>query len=375
MSAVSLPYAPGQSIVWTTYTYDGTGRTISVRQGDGSTSSYSYAANNTTQTDPTGKWKTFTTDAFGNLAVVTEPDPTNQPSGTIATYYTYNNANQLTQVSMPRAQYNQVRTFTWSGTDLASTTNPENGTVSYQYDGAHHVTLRTDAKGQQTQYSYDSYGRLIQTRHYTSSNPSSQTDQIDYQYDTNSIEPSYSSNSWGRLTAVSWGPPGYSWTMTDYNHVTMWYEYNYNTAGRVTNQRMAFGLYTGPGDSNAFVTKQNMDAAYAWDNRGRMTSLTGPDGNTYQYQYDSMSNLSTMNSWNPFCACWSPLATASYNWAGLMTSGPSGTRTYNGLLQLTRIQNGNFDEEYIYQAGQNNGRIVQSIDHVRGETVNYSNDC
>jgi RHS repeat-associated protein len=50
-------------------------------------------------------------------------------------------------------------------------------------------------------------------------------------------------------------------------------------------------------------------------------------------------------------------------------------RTYKILLQLMRIQNGNLDEEYVYQAGQNNGRIVKSIDHLRNETVDYTYDA
>src|SRR5260370_35412156 len=33
------------------------------------------------------------------------------------------------------------------------------------------------------------------------------------------------------------------------------------------------------------------------------------------------------------------------------------------------------DMQYIYTAGQNNGRIVQSIDGVAGETVNYTYDA
>ena len=59
----------------------------------------------------------------------------------------------------------QTRSFTWSGSDMASSTNPENGTVSYTYDGNHHVTQRTDAKGQKTNYTYDAYERLTQTQH------------------------------------------------------------------------------------------------------------------------------------------------------------------------------------------------------------------
>lgn len=61
---------------------------------------------------------------------------------------------------MVRDGVTQQRSFQWSGTNLASATNPENGTVSHTYDGAHHVLSRTDAKGQVTGYSYDAYGRL-----------------------------------------------------------------------------------------------------------------------------------------------------------------------------------------------------------------------
>ena len=49
---------------------------------------------------------------------------------------------------------------------MISATNPENGTVTYQYDGAHRVTPRIDAKGQKTQYTYDTYGRQTQKRYF-----------------------------------------------------------------------------------------------------------------------------------------------------------------------------------------------------------------
>src|ERR1035441_7565885 len=40
-----------------------------------STTTYFYQGNQTTVTDPAGKWKTFTTDAMGNLTTVAEPSP------------------------------------------------------------------------------------------------------------------------------------------------------------------------------------------------------------------------------------------------------------------------------------------------------------
>ena len=115
MVAQSLPYAYGGSPVWTAYTYDGSGRTVKSVKPDGSTTTYLYSGNNNTTTDPAGKWKPFTSDAFGDLIIVTEPDPASNTGGTVATNYTYNGASQLTQVSMPRGSITQTRTFTWSG--------------------------------------------------------------------------------------------------------------------------------------------------------------------------------------------------------------------------------------------------------------------
>ena len=38
--------------------------------------------------------------------------------------------------------------------------------MTYEYDGGHRVTKRTDAKGQETRYTYDAYGRLTQMQHW-----------------------------------------------------------------------------------------------------------------------------------------------------------------------------------------------------------------
>ena len=73
MKRVSKPYAPGGTKYWTTYTYDGLGRTVSVQAADGATTTYLYYGNTTTITDPAGKWKKYVTDAMGNLIQVIEP--------------------------------------------------------------------------------------------------------------------------------------------------------------------------------------------------------------------------------------------------------------------------------------------------------------
>ncbi|MBZ5610115.1 MAG: hypothetical protein LAP38_17780, partial [Acidobacteriia bacterium] len=152
------------TVYWTTHYYDGLGRTTSVVAPDGSTTSYAYAANTVTVTDPAGKWKKFSMDALGNLTQVQEPDPS---LGTVSTSYTYDILSHLTGVSMTRNGSTQTRTFNYTngstvGALLLSATNPENGTVNYTYNTDMTLATKTDAKGQVFGYSYDSYKRLTQ---------------------------------------------------------------------------------------------------------------------------------------------------------------------------------------------------------------------
>ena len=50
-------------------------------------------------TDPAGKWKTYTQDALGNLAQVTEP---RLGGGEHTTSYYYNPLGKLIRMEMPR---------------------------------------------------------------------------------------------------------------------------------------------------------------------------------------------------------------------------------------------------------------------------------
>src|ERR1035437_9367820 len=207
MWRVSMPYAPSGAPIWTTYTYDGSGRTLTVTAPDGSVtrteylSAYgSYTGNLVRMTDPAGKWKIQQTDAIGNLIRVIEPNPGGGADW--ITNYTYDVLGHLTVVSMPRSNGTQERTFLYTGVDLTSARNPENGLVTYQYDASHHVTKRTDAKGQETRYTYDAYGRLTEVQHWAGSPLVELTQQrVDYSYDTNPLSGSYSQKAWGRLAA------------------------------------------------------------------------------------------------------------------------------------------------------------------------------
>jgi YD repeat-containing protein len=90
---------------------------------------------------------------------------------------------------MIRGGTTQTRAFVYKGRDLISETTPEAGTVTYTYDYNHHVTSRTDAKGQQTvafqsqtpsnqgpyfayEYSYKQAGRVTGNRMLVTQGPS-----------------------------------------------------------------------------------------------------------------------------------------------------------------------------------------------------------
>jgi YD repeat-containing protein len=126
-----------------------------------------------TVTDPAGHWKNFQMDAFGNLVLVSEPDPV---LGTVTSQYTYDVLNHLTNVAMTRGTVTQNRIFNYinssapnvvtgllqsaTNPENATATNPEGGTVYYTYYPNNLLETKTDNKGQILTYVYDGYNRL-----------------------------------------------------------------------------------------------------------------------------------------------------------------------------------------------------------------------
>ena len=75
-----------------------------------------------------------------------------------------------------------------------------------------------------------------------------------------------------------------------------------------------------------------------------------------------------------------PFASATYTTAGqlfqLSYGGATETRNYNSLLQLTsQSVPGYLNMTYTYAPGQNNGRIIGSLDGITGENTTYSYDA
>ena len=366
-SAVSMPHANGAGAVWTTYTYDGLGRTTRQTAPDGAHKDYAYSVNVATLTDEAGKWKKYTVDALGNLKQVEEPNPA---GGSWYTTYTYDLLNHLTGVSMSRPSGTQTRSFNYGnppGLYLLSATNPETGTVSYSYTNGL-LMSKTDAKNQQTQYSYDSYNRVTQVRHYPTNGGSEDTcQQVNFTYDSNSGF----SYLWGRLATRSYSVCVNS-RRTDF--VDM---YGYTQAGQVAVKRLRV--------KRGASAQADLDGTWTYDNEGKMTGITYPtdsggvSGGTYTIGYNTLGQPTSLSDGTIDLVTGRPalVGNATYGPAGeLLTitgstsTGYNETRTYNSRLQLTSLNGVTFS-----YPGSNNGKISSQYDASSGETLSYQYDA
>jgi YD repeat-containing protein len=162
----SNPYRSGETPVWNTSFSDSLGRVTKVRTPDNAIVRTVYSGNIVTVTDQANKSRKTVTDAAGRLRKVYE-DPTVL---NYLTDYTYDALDDLTGVS----QYDsvsattQTRTFTSiSLKRLLSATNPESGTISYEYDENGNLKLKVDPRllpntqtHVQTTYGYDDLNRV-----------------------------------------------------------------------------------------------------------------------------------------------------------------------------------------------------------------------
>jgi len=345
---------------------------------DLSATTTSYSGNTTTVTDPAGKRKKFTYDAFGNLTQVAEPDA--QGNLTVLTNYTYDTVGRLTDVWMNGTA--QHRQFTYN--DLGQVTaasNPENGTVSYAYNADGTLASKTDAKNQTTLFQYDTYKRL--TRIYPGG---SYGYEKRFYYDSYDADPG--DNRYGRLAAMEWEvvpSPPYDWQTHYWRHV-----FSYSTYGAVTRSKLV-DRYDGSGYGD--YIEDTLAADFSWTMQGEMWWVGYPSQRQVYYNFDSAGRPNgayTGISW--YGSVLYPLVSGtSYTKAGQVATldAPSDgytlreTRSYNDRQQLTGIQAAwtaapyavRFDLSYVYPAaGSNNGRISAEINNLTSTQVSYTYD-
>jgi len=262
LNKTSNPYGMGETPVWTTTVFDALGRTTSVTTPDNAAVSSSYSGNTVTTTDQASKARNSVTDALGRLKELYE-----DPSGVnYKTEYAYDVLDDLTTVT----QGAQTRTFGYDSLKrLKSATNPESGTISYDYDNNSNLLQKTDARGVVTIYSYDELNRVKVILYRINGQPDPNTGDVQYFYDN-------ATNGKGRLwLTYKWDPKP--------SHTSVG---QYDALGRVKQFYNLFGDGLG-GWLPAYEINRTYDLA------GNVTSQTYPSGHTVTYSYDSAGRTSS----------------------------------------------------------------------------------
>ncbi len=258
---------------------------------------------------------------------------------------------------------------------LTSETHPETGTTSYTYnaDG----TLAT--KGT-TSYTYDAYKRVTSR---TVSGQSCQT--VNYYYDSNTFDGSFTQNGWGRLTAVEYKSPLESGCELWQGGTKLIEMYSYTAAGLVAKKRLRVIKDAIPPDQYN-PTTNDLDVTYSYDTEGRQTRVTYPDGKRYQQVRDTLGRpvgLNEVDSNGNVVKAWA--SGGEYGAAGQMlrlglqnvTSESIAWQalSYNARLQVTQFTHGSTVTLYYYSGTENNGRITgrQKLGYP-DQRVNYSYD-
>ncbi len=351
----SLPYASsgsaktaptGASELYTTFTYDATGRPLTAVNSIGTTTS-AYDDWKTTVTDARGNTTSRTQDAYGNLSYVTEP-------GGGTTTYTYNDAGNLT--GMADAAGN-VRSFTYDGLgqrltaqDLHAPADTTFGAWAYTYDAAGNLTQKLDPKGQTINYTYDDLNRPL-TEDYTGA-PGTE---VAYTYDA-------CQNGKGRLCSVA------SAALT----TTEQYDALRNTAREIKTI-----------NSSAYQTD------YTYDRAGNMLTITNPDSSKVQYTYNTSGQLESVSRKEAADAGFASVVTNfDYGPTGSIVTqananGTTTTNTYDAakLYRLARkltVNSGGTklqDINYTYDAVGNITQTVNASQTNAAKTTVYTYDA
>jgi RHS repeat-associated protein len=346
----SNPYTSSPAY-WTESRFDGLGRPLTTILPDTTQSTVSYSGNCSTATDPASKSRKSCSDGSGRMTKVYE-DPS---SANYETDYTYNVLDALTQVS----QGSQTRTYAYDGMGrLTSSTTPESGTFNFSYNSFNLLTQRTDARGVDTIYSYDSLNRPYQISYNVHSTGVSNPGTITYTYGTSSG--SYNN---GRITQMSDGSGSEGYT--------------YDRLGEITQVQKVIGGTT-------YTT------AYAYNEAGQLTQITYPSGRAVAQNYDAIGRLCSITAGGTTGCSPSTYYASGFGYTaaqqvsgfnygnGVAASfGYSADRLQLTSLAYTKSSSTLFSLNYGYTSGQsNNGQITNISDSVdSGRTAGYSYDA
>ena len=416
----SRPYRSGDTLQWTTSTYDALGRNTRTTAPDGSiTETYynekdfdtgdsytpvrpsvaSTAAGETTLVrDAWGRERWGRTDSRGQLVEVVEPNPSGNGStatGGLVTTYGYNNLGNLTTVT----QGSQTRSFGYDSlgrltaqklAEASATLNSAGAYVGagtwsdvFTYDVRSNMTSRTDARGVKTTFNYNSdpLNRLQSVSWDTTADPNHGLQPTDPNYYQRALDAATVSFQYRQKSSP-----------TDLKDITQ--PASISAAGVSTE---SFD-YDGEGRMHIKTLTLNSRSSYPfatnydYDSLDRLTDVTFPaqygNGNARRIahqNYDIASRLSSM-TYN----AQSVASSISYNAASQQTTLSVGNganqiaETYNynaqtGLLDSQTVSRGattllNLSYDYADANGKRTGqlkKILNNLNHNKDRGYTY----
>jgi RHS repeat-associated protein len=274
--------------LWTTSVYDDLGRLKTLTTPDSAVVRTDYDGNRILVTDQSGRQRMSKTNGLGQLKDVWEitvadqateplsfPDHTEVTAG-YHTSYSYDGLGDLTSV----AQGAQQRTFVYDSLNrLTTATNPESGTINYQYDNNSNLKQKIDARGIVTTYEYDGLNRNITTDY---SDTITVNPDVTRAYDN----PTTGANGLGRLCNSYTGGSESTGSTVEHQKIV-----SYDAIGRPLVQRQRFKL-EGAWSQSIYENQRQYNFA------GKVTLQIYPSGHSVSYNYDLAGRLADKDGQN-----------------------------------------------------------------------------
>lgn len=296
-------------------------------------------------TDEAGKRRLLRRDSLGRVSDAWEVSASGDesvsfngsPVKAFRTSYEYTPAGNLRSVF----QGTQTRNFTYDSLSrMTASTNPESGTVTYQYDPNGNAISRTDARGVGTRMFYDALNRVV--------NHSYTTDAVDGYVASPTVTYSYDDYrvpfSKGRLTRV-------------YSAATDERTLSFDASGNVTsNEQMT--------DGKSFIF------SYHYNLSGDLIEQIYPSGRAVRSEYGDDGRVSRVKTGKVGANARTFASNFSYDASGAVIGARLGNglwegASFNPRLQAERVSLGRkqgasdlLDIAMSYGAVGNNGDIV-----------------